>query len=108
MGVDVVEIGGSQSGSAIVCCSSIGQHCYGTHHGTPMNDTDSRLVMGSCRIAVHLDRLIHSSVPPFFHLPLHASIHFLMQSRFSFCFAPCAISLGGLEILATDAPPQGC
>lgn len=36
---------------------------------------------------------VHSSVPPFFQLPLHASFHFQMQSRFSHCFAPCAISL---------------
>ena len=36
---------------------------------------------------------VHSSVPPFFQLPLHASFHFQMQSRFSRCFAPCAISL---------------
>ena len=99
---------GSLNGSAIVYFSSIGQHGCCTHHGAPMTDTSSRLAMGSCWIAVHLDGLIHSSVPPFFQLPLHASIHFLMQSRFSFCFAPCAISLGGLEILAADAPPQGC
>ena len=36
---------------------------------------------------------VHSSVPPFFQLLLHACIHFPMQSRFSHCFAPCAISL---------------
>ena len=47
---------GSQSGSAIVYYSSIGQHCYGTHHGAPMTDTSSfGLAMGICIIAVHLD-----------------------------------------------------
>lgn len=47
---------GSQSGSAIVYDSSIGQHCYGTHHGAPMTDTSSfGLAMGICIIAVHLD-----------------------------------------------------
>ena len=47
---------GSQSGSAIVYRSSIGQHCYGTHHGAPMTDISSfGLAMGICIIAVHLD-----------------------------------------------------
>ena len=47
---------GSQSGSAIVYDSSIGQHCYGTHHRAPMTDTSSfGLAMGICIIAVHLD-----------------------------------------------------
>ena len=47
---------GSQSGSAIVYYSSIGQHCYGTHHVAPMTDTSSfGLAMGICIIAVHLD-----------------------------------------------------
>ena len=47
---------GSQSGSAIVYYSSIGQHCYGAHHGAPMTDTSSfGLAMGICIIAVHLD-----------------------------------------------------
>lgn len=35
----------------------------------------------------------YASGTPFFQLPLHACIHFPMQSRFSHCFAPCAISL---------------
>jgi len=60
-----VSMEGSQSGSAIVYCSSIGQHCYGTHHGAPMTDTSSfGLAMGICIIAVHLDV---QSIPLFHH-----------------------------------------
>lgn len=56
---------GSQSGSAIVYCSSISQHCYGTHHGAPMTDTSSfGLAMGICIIAGHLDV---QSIPLFHH-----------------------------------------
>ena len=88
---------GSLSGRAIVYFSSIGQHGCCTHHGAPMTDTSSRLAMGSCWIAVHLDGLIHSSVPPFFQLPLHASIHFLMQSRFSCCFCSMCYLVGRIR-----------
>lgn len=99
---------GSQSGSAIVYVSSISQHCYGTHHGAPMTDTSSfGLAMGICIIAVHL-MCVHSSVPPFFQLPLHACVHFPMQSRFSHCFAPWLPRWSDWEILATAAPSWGC
>lgn len=100
---------GSQSGSAIVYYSSIGQHCYGTHHGAPMTDTSSfGLAMGICIIAVHLD--VQSI--PLFH---HSFSYRFMRAFTSRCSHASVTALlhalsrwSDWEVLATAAPPRGC
>lgn len=100
---------GSQSGSAIVYYSSIGQHCYGTHHGAPMTDTSSfGLAMGICIIAVHLD--VQSI--PLFH---HSFSYYSMRAYTSRCSHASVTALlhvlsrwSDWEVLATAAPPRGC